>query len=195
MTREQIKKQFPDATEEQLKSLLDINSEDIGKTKKSNEENVKELKAQLETTKTTLKSFEGVDIEDLQGKIATLTTDIATKETDYQAKLAQMELQGKVDSHLSSKSFVNDFTKNSIKNQMLELLGSDDSKGKSYDDLLNSITQNDKGEPMPNIFVEQQQQNNSTATFNSGQSHGNPSNEDKGFNFNFTPIRKMNKEE
>lgn len=33
MKREDIKKFFPDATEEQLKGLLDINTADIGKAK------------------------------------------------------------------------------------------------------------------------------------------------------------------
>jgi hypothetical protein len=33
MTREQVKQIFPEATDEPLKSLLDINSADIGKAK------------------------------------------------------------------------------------------------------------------------------------------------------------------
>lgn len=47
-------------------------------------------KGQLATAQSALKSFEGVDVADLQGKIAHLTTDLGKKETDYQQKLADM---------------------------------------------------------------------------------------------------------
>jgi DNA repair exonuclease SbcCD ATPase subunit len=43
MTRAQIKEMFPDATEEQIKAILDANSADIGKAKKAAEAEAQEL--------------------------------------------------------------------------------------------------------------------------------------------------------
>lgn len=48
-------------------------------------------KGQLETAQTALKEFEGVDVKDLQGKVQTLTNDLAAKESEYQAKIADMQ--------------------------------------------------------------------------------------------------------
>ena len=48
-------------------------------------------KGQLATAQNTLKSFEGVNIAELQGKIATLTTDLANKDSEYQKQLADRD--------------------------------------------------------------------------------------------------------
>lgn len=48
-------------------------------------------KTQLQTAQITLKSFEGVDVEELQGKITTLTNDLAVKEADYQRQLSDRD--------------------------------------------------------------------------------------------------------
>ena len=49
MTREDIKKHFPDATEDQISALLDINSKDIGKHKTAAETAASDLKKANET--------------------------------------------------------------------------------------------------------------------------------------------------
>ncbi|MFR6481970.1 MAG: hypothetical protein ACLUPD_10515 [Anaerotignum faecicola] len=54
MKREDIKKFFPDATEEQLKGLLDINTADIGKAKGE----LEAVKADLEKANGTLREYE-----------------------------------------------------------------------------------------------------------------------------------------
>ena len=61
-----------------------------------------ELKNQLDSAKNTLKSFEGVDINDLKGQIAKLTGDLAAKDTEYQAKIADMEFSAILDNAISS---------------------------------------------------------------------------------------------
>ena len=50
-----------------------------------------EYKRQLGEAQKTLKSFEGVDIEELQGKITKLTEDLAAKDTEIQQKLADRD--------------------------------------------------------------------------------------------------------
>lgn len=54
MKREDIKKIFPDATEEQLKGLLDINTADIGRAKGE----LETVKADLEKANGTLREYE-----------------------------------------------------------------------------------------------------------------------------------------
>ncbi len=50
-----------------------------------------QLKEQLSTAKDTLKSFEGVDVADLQNQIKKLTTDLENKDTELQQKLADRD--------------------------------------------------------------------------------------------------------
>ena len=54
MTREDIKKHFPEATDEQINELLNINSRDIGKHKKAAED----ANAELKTAKDTIENLE-----------------------------------------------------------------------------------------------------------------------------------------
>ena len=58
-------------------------------------------KTQLETAQNALKEFEGVDVKDLQGKIDKLNNDLAQKDSDYQAQIADMEFNSKLDGLIS----------------------------------------------------------------------------------------------
>lgn len=49
------------------------------------------LRTQLQTAQSTLKSFEGVNVAELQGKITQLTNDLAAKDTEYQQKLSDRD--------------------------------------------------------------------------------------------------------
>jgi hypothetical protein len=49
------------------------------------------LKAQVDGVAETLKAFEGVDVAALQGEIGKLKNDLAQKDTDYTAKLAERD--------------------------------------------------------------------------------------------------------
>ena len=54
-------------------------------------------KSQLETAQNALKEFEGIDVKDLQGKIDKLNSDLAQKDSDYQAKIADLAFNSKID--------------------------------------------------------------------------------------------------
>lgn len=92
MKREDVTKQFPEATDEQINALLDINSADIGKVKQRLETERDNYKDSLETAQNTLKQFEGVDVEDLKGKVNKLTADLAAKDEEYRQQLAERDL-------------------------------------------------------------------------------------------------------
>ena len=83
MKREDITKHFPEATDEQINALLDINSTDIGKAKKTGDE----YKSQLDEVKEKLKEFEGVNVSEMQEKIAGLQKEMEEKDAAHQKQL------------------------------------------------------------------------------------------------------------
>lgn len=101
----------------------------------------------------TLKKSSG-DNEALQTQITELQTANKTAKAEYEEKLKQLKVESEIGEVLAGKTFVNDFTKDSIKAKMLEKVKSDDSKGKSYADILVALTQGDDGKLLPNIFTE-----------------------------------------
>lgn len=77
MTRNDIKAQFPDATKEQIDTLLNINSDDIGKAK-SNQTNLETQISQLNQQITTLNG----QIVDKDKSIADLNNQIKNSATN-----------------------------------------------------------------------------------------------------------------
>lgn len=65
------------------------------------------FKTQLDTAQETLKTFDGVDVKDLKGKIETLQESLKNQETDYQAKMATMKFDSELDSLITSSGAKN----------------------------------------------------------------------------------------
>lgn len=59
-------------------------------------------KDSLETAQNALKEFDGVDVKELNGKIAQLTSDLTKKDSEYQAKIADVEFNSVLDSAISA---------------------------------------------------------------------------------------------
>lgn len=70
-----------------IDKIMDENGADIEKAKGD----AKALKEQLDEARKTLKSFEGVDVSELQGKITELTNEIATNQADFDRKIADRD--------------------------------------------------------------------------------------------------------
>lgn len=102
MKREDVSKVFEGATDEQINAILDINSADIGKAKHKLEVERDNYKDSLEAAQNALKEFENVDVKDLQGRVAQLTSDLAKKETEYKNKLSDMEFNSILDSAIAA---------------------------------------------------------------------------------------------
>lgn len=84
MKREDVKKQIPNITDEQLDWLMGENGRDITaeKTRAANlQTQVNDLTTQLNTAKDGLKAFEGVDVADLKGQITKLQASWPTRPT------------------------------------------------------------------------------------------------------------------
>ena len=81
-------------TEEQISEVMKENGKDIASEQKklqAAELDRDNYKGQLETAQTALKEFEGIDVKELQNKVQTLTADLATKEAEYQGRIADMQ--------------------------------------------------------------------------------------------------------
>lgn len=78
---------------EVVDAIMEENGRDIEGAKKPFAD-YEALKAQLQTAKEGLKAFEGVDVKDLQGRIATLQGKLDAQAREHQAKLADLAFDG-----------------------------------------------------------------------------------------------------
>lgn len=90
---EDKKKDFDKAVLENYKTVADY-------TKQGEKLTLAEEK--VATTEEALKAFEGVDVEKLQGEITKLQGDLATKDTDYQQRIADMEFNSLLDAAIGT---------------------------------------------------------------------------------------------
>lgn len=90
MTREDVKKQFPDATDEQIKAILDINGIDIEGAKKNNVD-PKELKRLqgIETEYNKLKDADLTDAEKIQNALA----EAAASKAEFAKKSNRLDVE------------------------------------------------------------------------------------------------------
>lgn len=150
MKREDIKKIFPDATEEQLKGLLDINTADIGKAKGD----LETVKADLEKANGTLKEYE-TTIADLK-KSAEGNEDFKKKFEDLEQRIAdeKAEAEKKAKEEAEEAEYSNRFktvvgeqkwrdalTEKAVYAEFKTALQDEANKGKGDKDILAALTQ------------------------------------------------------
>ena len=150
MKREDIKKIFPDATEEQLKGLLDINTADIGRAKGE----LETVKADLEKANGTLREYE-TTIADLK-KSAECNEDFKKKFEELEQRIAdeKAEAEKKAKAEAEEAEYSNRFktvvgeqkwrdalTEKSVYAEFKTALQDEANKGKGDKDILAALTQ------------------------------------------------------
>lgn len=90
-----------------IDKIMTENGNDINNAKKKLEAERDNYKEQLDTAQTALKDFEGVDVNELNDKIKELTTDLSAKDSEYQAKIADMEFSSILDNAISGSKAKN----------------------------------------------------------------------------------------
>ncbi len=150
MKREDIKKIFPDATEEQLKGLLDINTADIGKAKGE----LETVRADLEKANGTLKEYE-TTIADMK-KSAEGNEDFKKKFEDLEQRIAdeKAEAEKKAKEEAEEAEYSNRFktvvgeqkwrdalTEKAVYAEFKTALQDEANKGKGDKDILAALTQ------------------------------------------------------
>lgn len=150
MKREDIKKIFPDATEEQLKGLLDINTADIGKAKGE----LEAVKADLEKANGTLREYE-TTIADMK-KSAEGNEDFKKKFEDLEQRIVdeKAEAERKAKEEAEEAEYSNRFktvvgeqkwrdalTEKAVYAEFKTALQDEANKGKGDKDILAALTQ------------------------------------------------------
>lgn len=150
MKREDIKKIFPDATEEQLKGLLDINTADIGKAKGEFEA----VKTDLEKANGTLKEYETTiaDLkksaegnEDFKKKFEDLEQRIADEKTEAEKKAKEeaeeAEYSNRFKTVVGEQKWRDALTEKAVYAEFKTALKDEANKGKGDKDILAALTQ------------------------------------------------------
>lgn len=150
MKREDIKKIFPDATEEQLKGLLDINTADIGKAKGEFEA----VKTDLEKANGTLKEYETTiaDLkksaegnEDFKKKFEDLEQRIADEKTEAEKKAKEeaeeAEYSNRFKTVVGEQKWRDALTEKAVYAEFKTALQDEANKGKGDKDILAALTQ------------------------------------------------------
>ena len=89
MKRDDIRKIFEGATDEQISAVLNINSADIGAAKKK------------------LEGFKDVNVEELKGKIETLTGDLASQKAAFEQQIADRDFDDLINGEIRSSKAKN----------------------------------------------------------------------------------------
>lgn len=150
MKREDIKKIFPDATEEQLKGLLDINTADIGKAKGEFEA----VKTELEKANGTLKEYETTiaDMkksaegnEDFKKKFEELEQRIADEKAAAEKKAKEeaeeAEYSNRFKTVVGEQKWRDALTEKAVYAEFKTALQDETNKGKGDKDILAALTQ------------------------------------------------------
>lgn len=150
MKREDIKKFFPDATEEQLKGLLDINTADIGRAKGE----LETVKADLEKANGTLKEYETTiaDMkksaegnEDFKKKFEELEQRIADEKAEAEKKAKEeaeeAEYSDRFKTVVGEQKWRDALTEKAVYAEFKTALQDETNKGKGDKDILAALTQ------------------------------------------------------
>lgn len=150
MKREDIKKIFPDATEEQLKGLLDINTADIGRAKGE----LETVKADLEKANGTLREYETTiaDLkksaecnEDFKKKFEELEQRIADEKAEAEkkakAEAEEAEYSNRFKTVVGEQKWRDELTEKAVYAEFKTALQDEANKGKGDKDILAALTQ------------------------------------------------------
>lgn len=158
MKREEIKALIPDITDDQLKSVLDINSADIGKAKGDYDT----VKTERDTVKTKLTEYEtklseltekANSADSIKAELETFKQQVATEKQQAEAQAAEAQRKANIQARFEAVStdkkwkWVNEKTKAGYLTDFEAALADKANEGKSDADILHNMTKD-----TPNIF-------------------------------------------
>lgn len=132
--------------EEAIDKIMQANGADIENVK-SQFKDYEEVKAKLNNAEKTLEGFK--DYDNVKAEVEKYKAENKKIQDESAAKIARMEREGKIREFTSSKKFVNDFTRDSINAAIFQEMDKEESKGKSFEELLKLVTDGKE-----NIFVD-----------------------------------------
>lgn len=114
-------------SEEQVKQVFAMNGKDIEAAKKATKETLEsdfkikedDLQKRLDTAETTLKSFEGVDLEKIQQEIQTYKAQAENAEKDYQAKITARDQKDWIKNKLDEYGVTSPYARTALENECM----------------------------------------------------------------------------
>jgi hypothetical protein len=146
--REEIKSIFPDATDEQLKAVMDLNGKEVEKNKKLESE-LKEKKEELENLNTEMETLKTANAsgDEWKAKFEALQADNEAKarqaEADRIAKEKAEGLDKRFDAVVGDKKFTHDAIRADYRRKFESALADKENEGKSDADVFHALTKDD----------------------------------------------------
>lgn len=150
MTREELKGIIEGITDEQLKSILDINTADIGKAKGDSAK----IKAENDTLKASeqeLKSKIAELIEesktagDVKKQLEDLKAEISAKEEAAKAAAEDKALTEAIEAVFGDKKFTSDYVRQGLIADMKTEIAKEENKSKGYAEIFDALTKDKEG--------------------------------------------------
>ena len=128
--------------DEVVKKIMAENGKDIEREKEKANALALELSSVKSHAEELAKKLEGAgDVDKLKSDLIEWQEKAKAIEAESQAKLKKLELMGEVKDFTNKKKFANEITKDAIASRLVELLESEESKGKSLDDLFSGLVE------------------------------------------------------
>ena len=151
MKREDIKAIFAEATDEQLKRIMDLNGADVEKVKGR----VTALEAELKEKNTALENLNGefeklnrssATAEDYKSKLETLQNEIAEREQAREAEERETAERAEFDKYFAdnNREWSNPFIADGYFGKFKEAKKAPENSGKVSADILHELTKDDK---------------------------------------------------
>lgn len=145
MTREDLRKVFENATDEQISQVLDINSADIGRAKKKLEDNIAGLTAELTSVSDKLKAYDGVDLDALRQQLAAYEQAEQQRKQEAQQQEHERLLHERFDKLNGDRQYINEFTKNGVYGMFKAELDKQENQGKSDAEIYGALVKDKDG--------------------------------------------------
>ena len=152
MKRDEIKAIFPEATDEQLKSVMDLNGADVEKAKSkvtALEAELKEKKADFDKLNTEFESLKAANAsgEDWKARFESLQAENIAKEKQAEADRIMKEkaenINNRFNAALGEKKFSHDAIRESYLKKFGDALESAENQGKSDTEIIHALTKDD----------------------------------------------------
>jgi hypothetical protein len=152
MKREEVKSIFPDATDEQLKQIMDLNGADVEKAKSkvtALETELKEKKADFDKLNNEFGALKTANAsgEDWKAKFEALQAENVAKEKKAEAERILAEKTADIEKRFAGcvgeKTFAHEAIKADYLKKFSEALESEEYKGKGDADIFHALTKDD----------------------------------------------------
>ena len=145
MTRDDVRKTFPEATDEQVKTIMDLHGADIERTKGAAGADAAKLTAlqnELDEAKTTIGTLEAAkaDADKLQAEIDRYKQAEAQRQEAEKAAQARAALESRFNAVVGDRKFVHDFVRQGVLGEFEKALADKANEGKGDAAIFDGLT-------------------------------------------------------